>query len=104
MSATLANKAVTQVFPDAEWKPGKGYRIHLLITRDDVGCYSAIALNLPGAGSCGETEEEAVESAKDAIRLALESYEASGEVIPWKDTSAESIPPGAKQRWIILNA
>ena len=79
MSATLANKAVTQVFPDAEWKSAKGYRIHLLITRDDLERYSAVALNLPGAGSCGETEEEAVSrTPRRRFGLALESYAASG--------------------------
>ena len=49
-----------------DWEP-KSYRCHLAIVRESDGDYSAIALNLPGAGSCGETEDEAVANAKEAI-------------------------------------
>ncbi len=103
MSAILENKAITP-FLTAEWKSVKGYRIHLLITQDDADSYSAVALNLPGAGSCGETEEEAVDNAIEAIHAAVEAYVEAGDPIPWKDTSSETAPPGAKQKWIIVDA
>jgi len=100
---TLENRAVTCTIPASEWKQTKGVRLHLLITKDGDE-FSAIVLNLPGIGSCGSTEEEAVENAKDATRTALEVYEESQEEIPWKDTFSVEIPLGAKQKWIILDA
>jgi predicted RNase H-like HicB family nuclease len=85
------------------WRPGKGYRLHLLILKDDENSYSAVALNLPGAGSCGDSIEEAVENAKEAISGVLEEYNSSGVPIPWKDSSAVEIPLGAIQKWIIID-
>lgn len=86
-----------------EWSKPKAYRIHLLITKDADGIYSAVALNLPGAGSCGDTEEEAIENAREASRGILESYLEAGDEIPWKDSSTAEIPFGAEQRRIIVN-
>lgn len=63
-----------------------------------------MVLNLPGAGSCGATEEEAIENAKEAVSGVIESYLEAGEEIPWKDSSSESIPAGATHKWIIVNA
>lgn len=97
------NEAITKFVRSDEWKTTKGFRIHLLITKDDEGVYSAVALNLPGVGSCGDTEEEAVQNAKIAAQGTLESYAADGEKIPWKDTSDAAIPFGAEQKWIIVH-
>ena len=83
------------------WSNQNVFRIHILITKDEDDSYSAVALNLPGAGSCGETEEEALANAKEAIRGVLESY-GDGE-IPWRDSSSDEIPFGAKQKWIVVN-
>jgi predicted RNase H-like HicB family nuclease len=79
-------------------------RLHLLITRDDDSTFSAVVLNLPGAGSCGDTEVEAIENAIEATRGVLEVYEENGEAIPWKDTAADPIPAGAQQKWVVLDA
>jgi predicted RNase H-like HicB family nuclease len=98
------NTARTE-YPDGnEWRESKAYRFHLLITKDDEDTFSVVVLNLPGVGTCGETEEDAMESVKEAICGAVEEYRAAGMTIPWKDTSHEEIPPGAKQKWIILDA
>jgi predicted RNase H-like HicB family nuclease len=99
--ATLENMAVTQTVPSENWKPTRGYRFHILLVPEEDRSYSAIVLNLPGIGSCGVSEEEAIENVKEAIRAALDEY---GDSIPWKDTSSEKIPAGAKQRWIVLDA
>jgi len=96
------NRTESSVVPTGTWAERKAYRLHMLITRDEDGVYSAVTLNLPGVGSCGETEQEAMANAKDAIREALASYE--GEEIPWRDSSSDEIPFGAKQKWIIVNA
>ena len=103
-SVTIENDALTQKMSGSNWKLAQGHRVHLLISKDEEGGFSAVALNLPGAGSCGETEVEAVSNAKEAIRGVLESYKASGGTVPWKDTSSEEIPAGTKQKWIILDA
>jgi len=98
------NAARTEYIDPTEWRASKAHRFHLLLTKDDEGVFSAVVLNLPGVGSCGDTEEEAVENVKEAIRAAMEEYRESGMTVPWKDTSAEEIPAGAKQKWVILDA
>ena len=97
------NRSEQNPDPPSKWITGNAYRIHLLITCDEGGGYSAVAMNLPGAGSCGDTTEEAVENAKEAVRGILESYEEDGEEIPWKDTASERIPPTAAQKWIVVD-
>ncbi len=103
MSAEIVNEAVTHFVPEDDWHQAKAYRVHVLVTKDDEGVYSAVALNLPGAGSCGGTEEEAMENVREAIRGVVESYQDAGEEIPWEDTSEAVIPFGAEQKWIIVN-
>ncbi len=85
------------------WEP-KSFRCHLVILREDDGSFSAIVLNLPGVGSCGDTEEAAVANAREAAIGAIESYLKDGEQIPWRDSTADSIPEGARQKWILVNA
>ena len=76
------------------------YKVYLLTTPEEEGGYSTIALNLPGAGSCGDTEKESVANAKEAIKAVLESYKESGDPIPWKPIS-EKIDGG---KWIKIHA
>ncbi len=87
--------------PKDEQNGPKSYQIHLLVRIDEEEVYSALALNLPRAGSCGDTELQATENAREAIRGVIESHVDSGESIPWKDTSSEQISSGAKQEWIV---
>lgn len=51
------------------------------------GTYSAFAMNLPGAGSCGDTPAEAVENAGEAAAGVIEEYLASGQEIPWVEVT-----------------
>ena|SRR5258707_5265565 len=100
------NDAVTENVAKGAWSTPSGhrYRLHVRLMKDDADSVSAVVLNLPGAGSCGATEEEALENAKEAVRGVLEEYIASGQDIPWKDSTAMSVPPGVKQKWITLDA
>lgn len=82
----------------------KTYRCHLAISRDEEGGFSAIVLNLPGAGSCGDSEEEAIANAREAAKGVIESYIEDGVDIPWIDQFKYSIPPSAAQKWILVNA
>ncbi len=100
----MDNDALTQEIDRDDWRElSATYRFHILLTKDDTDLYSAVVLNLPGAGSSGSTEEEAMENVKEAIQAVMESYKESGEDIPWKDSAAVEMPSGAKQKVIILH-
>jgi predicted RNase H-like HicB family nuclease len=71
---------------------------------DEDGQFSAIVLNLPGAGSCGTTEEEALENVQEAVLGVVESYEIEGQSVPWQDSDLTDIPRGATLLWILVNA
>lgn len=92
---------------EAESFPGgkrlEPFQVHLLITRDEEDSFSAIALNLPGAGSCGATAEEAEAGAVEAIRAVLESYREEDAAIPWCATDDMEIPTGAEAKWITIH-
>ncbi len=87
-----------------DWKRQNAYRCHVCIVQDDDDSFSAIVLNLPGAGSCGTTEEEAMQNVEEAIRGVFESYADSGDAIPWRDVTSRDIPANAKLKWILVNA
>ena len=56
------------------------YRI--LLTPEEEGGFSVNVPSLPGCFTQGETIEEAIEMAKEAISLYVESLEAEGQFIP----------------------
>ncbi len=89
---------------NGEWGPVAAYRCHVAWTREDDGSFSVIVLNLPGAGSCGDTEEEALLNVREAIAGAIESYIEAGMEIPWKESTSADSPAGAKHKWILVNA
>lgn len=80
------------------------YRCHVAISRDDEGRFSAVALNLPGAGSCGDTSEEAVANAREAVLGIIASYREENLEIPWTDSASCHPKSGVEHRWIFLNA
>jgi predicted RNase H-like HicB family nuclease len=84
--AIYANDSERSSAKPENWQtPQETYRIYILTDKDEDGVYSTIALNLPGSGSCGDTPEESVQNAKEAIRAVLEEHIDSGVSIPWKD-------------------
>ncbi len=87
---------------ETNWNP-RAYRCHLAVVKEDDGTFSAIVLNLPGTGSCGDTEEEATLNAREAIAGTIETYIEDREEIPWIDITAYSIPNGAAQKWILVH-
>lgn len=58
----------------------RNYRI--LLTREPEGGFTVVVPSLPGCITYGDTMDNAVEMAKDAIELYLESLLAHGEEIP----------------------
>jgi predicted RNase H-like HicB family nuclease len=99
-----ASNSTSFIFEKTEWQEQAAYRCHVCLIREDDGRFSAIVLNLPGAGSCGGTEEEALENVREAVLGVIESHIAAGEGIPWRDALSSEIPDGAKQKWILVNA
>jgi predicted RNase H-like HicB family nuclease len=85
-----------------DWSP-KSFRCHIAIIREEDGSFSAVALNLPGAGSCGDTAEEAMANAKEAILGVISGHIDKARDIPWIDSTQCTIPEGAKQKWILVN-
>jgi len=62
----------------------------LLIPDAEEGGYTVTVPALPGCVTEGDTLEEALDMAKDAIRLYLEDVEASGEPVP-EETAAPQL-------------
>ncbi|TXK21244.1 type II toxin-antitoxin system HicB family antitoxin [Pontibacter qinzhouensis] len=63
------------------------YRI--LLTPEEEGGFSVSVPTLPGCFTQGETIEEAIEMAREAISLYVESLEADGEPVPDDSRSLE---------------
>jgi predicted RNase H-like HicB family nuclease len=59
------------------------YEFTVVLERDEDGAYIAIVPALQGCHSVGETEEEALDLVKDAIRLHIEARRALDEVSRW---------------------
>jgi predicted RNase H-like HicB family nuclease len=65
-------------------------RYTVLLTPDpEDGGYTVTVPALPGCVTEGDTLEEALENAKDAIRLYLEDVIASGEPVPEEEAPPE---------------
>lgn len=58
------------------------YEFTIIIEQDEDGVFIALCPALQGCHSAGDTEEEAREMIKDAIRLHIEARLAVGEPIP----------------------
>jgi len=60
------------------------YRI--LLRKEPEGGYTVIVPSLPGCITYGDTIEEAIKMAKEAIELYIESLKEHGEEIPTEET------------------
>ncbi len=101
----LVNAMVADVHDVLTWAaPRNLYRCHICLTRDEQGVVSAVVLNLPGCGSCGDTVDEAIQNVREAILGVIESHIEAGERVPWVNSILTQIPKGATQRWIVVNA
>ena len=63
------------------------YRI--LLRKEPEGGFTVIVPTLPGCITFGDTIEEAIEMAKEAIDLYIESLRAHGEDIPTEENTLE---------------
>ncbi len=60
-----------------------------MLKKEPEGCYSAIVPTLPGCVTFGETIDEAIEMAKEAIEAYVESLVAQGEEVPTEEGTLE---------------
>ena len=74
---------------------------NLRCTQED-GSFSAVVLNLPGAGSCGDTEEDALNNARKPFAGLLNLTESQDEDIPWCDVN-EAYTSQCNTEWIVVN-
>lgn len=58
------------------------YRFTVVIEQDEDGVFIASCPVLQGCHADGETQEEAIENLRDAIRLHVEARQSLGEPIP----------------------
>lgn len=81
------------------YTPGEAYVCRAALTPEPEGGFSAIAYNLLGVGSQGDTEEEAIANLTEAFCGAIESYQESGDPIPWSHGPA---PAGTYERHFVV--
>uniref|UniRef100_A0A7V6CE02 Type II toxin-antitoxin system HicB family antitoxin n=1 Tax=Thermodesulfobacterium geofontis TaxID=1295609 RepID=A0A7V6CE02_9BACT len=65
------------------------YRV--LLRKEPEGGYTVIVPSLPGCITYGETVDEAIKMAKEAIELYLETLKDLGEEIPTDDETLECL-------------
>lgn len=74
--------------------------VHLIPEED--GGYSAIAADLPGVASQGETEQEALDNIREAYASAIRCYKQHGKTVPWLNTPEPS-EPGSVTRSVVIH-
>jgi predicted RNase H-like HicB family nuclease len=102
-SNVVRNGFLSDPFTDGAGSP-KYHHLHIMVVGEEEGNFSAIVLNLPGAGSCGDTEKEAIENAKDAVREVIASHVDAGEDVPWGEDPSAEVSKDAKLLWVVLDA
>lgn len=71
-------------------------RYLILVTQTETG-YSAYPPDLPGVGVAGETYEETVELAREAIELHIEDLASQGLAVPEPSSEPQYVDvPGAR--------
>jgi predicted RNase H-like HicB family nuclease len=95
---------VTPIIDDGEWTEHEGdlYRFHVVLTPSEDGGYTVTVPRLPGAISEGETESEALDNIREALKGLLAAYKASGEPIPWRQPEVAT-PPDGVARTVFVN-
>jgi predicted RNase H-like HicB family nuclease len=73
-----------------------------LVPEPEVGGFSCLVAELPGAVSQGETEDEALANIIEALEGVLESYLDHGVPIPWRKPIRK--PRGAISHTVVVHA
>ncbi|MCX5637769.1 MAG: type II toxin-antitoxin system HicB family antitoxin [Planctomycetota bacterium] len=95
-------------FTEVNWiqnSSQNSYHCDVCLIQEEDKTFSAIVLNLPGAGSCGVSRADAIDNVREAILGVIESHREAGEEIPWTDSVSTAAPEGTIERkWILVNA
>lgn len=83
-------------------KPNRAYECRVLLCPEEGGGYSALALQLPGVVSEGNTKQEALENVAEAFRGAISIYSDEAGEIPWMDAKRER-PPDSEEHWLCVD-
>jgi predicted RNase H-like HicB family nuclease len=67
----------------------KIFNYRILLKKEPEGGFTVFVPSLPGCITFGDTLEEAIEKAKEAIELYIESLKANGEEIPTEENMLE---------------
>jgi len=67
----------------------KSLSYRILLRKEPEGGYTVVVLSLPGCVSYGDSIEEAIKMAKEAIEAYMESLREHGEKIPTEDGTLE---------------
>jgi predicted RNase H-like HicB family nuclease len=76
------------------------FRCNVRLCPEEEGGFSVFALNLPGAISQGDTEEEALSNIREACSGVIKAYLQRDGQIPWGPVEAEDCA-GSKECWIV---
>jgi predicted RNase H-like HicB family nuclease len=82
--------------------PKSAYHVVVTLVPEPGGGFSAYSPLLPGAHSQGETDAEAIENIRDAVRGLIEEYSATGTEIPWTSDDGER-PADSLDRGILVH-
>jgi predicted RNase H-like HicB family nuclease len=63
----------------------KTYNFHIMLRKEPEGGYTAVVPSLPGCVTYGETIDEAIVMAREAVLLSIESLIDNNEPIPSED-------------------
>ena len=80
----------------------RAYKCRVLLCREEGGGYSALALELPGVASQGNTKREALANVAEAFRGAISVYLDDGGKIPWTDAKRER-PADSEEHWLLVD-
>ncbi|MHB0955903.1 MAG: type II toxin-antitoxin system HicB family antitoxin [Pirellulaceae bacterium] len=83
-----------------DFRTANVFQLRVILIPEDNG-YSALARDLPGVASQGNTIQEAVENIREAGIGAIEVYKDEGIPIPWTADHVD-VPTDALQRWILI--
>ena len=89
-----------------KWNRDEVYRLTVSISKDEGDHdFTAVALDLPGATGCGDTQDEAVASLKESVLGLIKAYASHGDEIPWEpvDTDPSTDRVGHMMQVIYLN-
>lgn len=82
---------------------GGVYRCEVRLHPETHGGFSAHVPELPGVVSEGDTERGALDSIREALTAAIETYRDENQDIPWDKTGRPSESNDIK-RWVTVNA